>query len=400
MAEYITLAIVGFDPLPRFLYVSMEEASSSKIYERGIGIDGSSIPGLASTEESDIIAVPERDPLPCYFSGDFREIYFTWLLDREGGEEYPLDLRKYAKGVDKKLEENNLKVKIRPELEFYVIEDESPGYFAPPPKDELLSFRESLVETLEREGIGIRYHHHENGPGQMEIELMPIEGVLRSCDILEIAKLTTLEKAREEGLSLTFMPKPFSDEAGSGMHLHFYLENLEGKNLVKEGEGISKVAMGFIAGVLERAREICVLTNPTINSYKRLWGGMEAPNAIAWGRYNRTAMVRIPASTKSIEVRNPDAMAIPYLAIPTIALAGLEGILKGKEPPKEIRGSAYERSKEKLPRTLSEALLEFKRSDWTSKVLGEIKEAYVKVIEKEILDFLKTVTDWELTRYF
>jgi len=343
---------------------------------------------------------------------DEHEVYFTFLLDKITKLPHPLDVRHLAQKVDEELKKLGYTISIRPELEFYCLPEEyfwdvlkNPkkeyvtDYLLNISKDEYYLIRSDIVSTLINFNIRVRYHHHENGPGQQEIELNPIQSVKRTGDSIALSRTIISKIAKEYGYIATFMPKPFANEAGSGLHMHFYLFDEKGNNaFYDKNNELTDTAKSFIAGIIKHAREIALLTNPTINSYKRL-GGHEAPSSISWGFANRTAMIRIPASRKSIEVRNPDGMINPYLAISAIVLAGLDGIKNNLEAPEPVTGSAYEKDLKRLPRSFEEALMEFENSIWTEKILGTIKKRYLELKKKELQKFLISITDWEIESY-
>ncbi len=412
MPRYRTAIIIDLLGETHFMYVPEGSTDYEKFLEDGIGVDGSSLPGIATTEDSDILALPDKDTkITILENSDEHEIYFTFMLDKITKQPHPLDVRSFAQKVDEELKNLGYTISVRPELEFYYLPEEyfwnvlkNPkkkyvtDYLLNISKDEYYLIRSETVSTLINFGIPVRYHHHENGPGQQEIELNPIQTIKRAGDAIALSRSIITKIAKEYGYIATFMPKPFAHEAGSGLHMHFYLFDENGENVFYNNNELSDVAKSFIAGVIKHAREITLLTNPTINSYKRL-GAHEAPSSISWGFANRTAMIRIPASKKSIEVRNPDGMVNPYLAISAIVLAGLDGIKNDLKAPEPVSGSAYEKSLKRLPRTFEEALIEFENSVWTEKVLGIIKRRYLEFKKRELQEFLISITDWEIESY-
>ena len=397
-----------------FLYIPEGSSDYVEFEKGGVGVDGSSLPGISRVEDSDIIAIPDGESKYNMNNelGDLYDIYFTYLLDKVTRKPLDTDVRRITSLVDKKLKELGYILYIRPELEFYCIPEEyynetvlAPSkcyitdYMLSIDKDSYLLLRSEVVSALNRLGIGVRYHHHENGPGQQEIEISPVKTAKKAADVITLSRIIISKISREYGFIATFMPKPFSNEAGSGLHMHFYLKNDAGENVFyKDGE-LTDTGKYFIAGVLKHAREIALITNPTVNSYKRL-GAHEAPSSISWGFANRTAMIRIPASKKSIEVRNPDPMINPYLAIAAIVFAGLDGIEREEDPPQSITGSTYSREDiMKLPRSFEEALNELINSSWVRATLGRVVENYIELKRREYEEFSKSVTDWEIKKY-
>ena len=413
MTQYRTAIIIDLFGETHFIYVPEGSSDYEEFLEKGVGVDGSSLPGIATTEDSDIIAVPDLETkMTISEDSNEHEVYFTFLLDKITKQHHPLDLRYFAQKIDDDLKKMGYKILIRPELEFYCLPEEllwevlkNPKkkyiteYLLNISKDDFLSIRSDMVDALKSFNIQVRYHHHENGPGQQEIELEPIQSVKRTGDFIALSRAIISKIAKEYGYVATFMPKPFASEAGSGLHMHFYLYDEEGNNaFYNEKDELSEIGKSFIAGIITHAKEISLLTNPTINSYKRL-GAHEAPSSISWGYANRTTMIRIPASKKSIEVRNPDGMINSYLATSAIVLAGLDGIKNNLEPPEPLRGSAYEKDVERLPKSLEEALIEFENSSWTEKMFGPIKNQYLDLKKREFQKFLTSTTDWEIENY-
>lgn len=413
--KYRVAIVIDVLGVPHFLYIPEGSSDYAEFEREGVGVDGSSLPGISRTEDSDIIAVPDQESKYVMKIGnDNATMYFTYLLDKVTRSPLDTDVRRVARIVDEKFKEHGYVLYIRPELEFYYVHPEesleerrpapSPklyitSYMMNMPFDEYLDIRSETVRALMSMGITVRYHHHENGPRQQEIEISPVKTVKRSSDVIVISRSMVQYIALNHGCVATFMPKPFPNEAGSGLHMHFYLKNESGENVFYKNGELTNIGKHFIAGVLKHAREIALITNPTINSYKRL-GAHEAPSAITWGFANRTAMIRIPASKKSIEVRNPDPMVNPYLAISAIALAGLDGIINEDEPPKSIKGSAYE-SKDvpKLPMTFEEALRELEKSSWAHEMLGKVVERYIDLKKAEYEEFKREITAWEYKKY-
>ncbi len=375
-------------------------------FKNGIGIDGSSIPGFAAVNRSDLVAKPDMDT---FIKIPWREKEYLVLL-KTYYEDMPFekDPKNLAEKVDGILEDMGYTAVIRPELEFFVLDEKSNGnthYFEPPYSDDTFEYRKMVSEAVQEMGIPIRYHHHENAAGQIEVELLWIDGVERTCDYTTYTKIASKWIAKDMGLKVSYMPKIAQDMAGNGMHIHVFLKK-NGENIFK-GEGeISQEARYFIGGILEHIRYMAAVTNPTINSYKRLSGGLEAPRYLAWGYRNRSTLIRVPARMKDIEIRNSDSAANPYLAFSLIILAGIEGIKKKIEPPDPVDYDLYSLSPEKLkeypslPASLDEAIELMESDAFVRSSLGsELFDTFVEMKRGEIEEFNRTVTDWEIKRY-
>jgi glutamine synthetase len=355
--------------------------------EDGIGIDGSSIPGFTTVADSDLIARPDFDS--AVFIKDGVTIFCD--VEYEDGRPCEGDSRRILKTI---LEKGDFLAK--PELEFFLLRDGTPlddeGYMD---EGEGLAIIQTICQSV---NVEIERIHHENGPGQYEIEPV-IAPALKACDTVVLLKQELKRKAQENGITATFMPKPLPGEAGSGMHFHVLLER-NGEDLF---ENFADTTVYFIGGLLSHARGITAICNPTINSYKRLVPNYEAPVKISWGRGNRSVLVRIPRGGRArIEYRAPDPSCNPYLALAVILGAGLDGIQNKIEPPEEIRENAFEQDIETdvLPATLGEALKELERDDVIRKILGEHLTRTVIVSKRaEIREYATHVSQWELDHY-
>ena len=388
--------------------------------EKGIGIDGSSIKGFAEIEDSDILGIPEMEH--AILLPEMAEALIPLRTYRENGKPLETDPRNVAYRTEDILKKDGFNVRIRPEMEFFVFrKDEDPlsvrnlfgpQYFLPPSEDEMADYRKNLAELLMEAEIPIRYQHHENAYGQMEIELMPTEGLIRTGDSILVHKYLSKLLAKKYGLKVTYMPKPIPTEAGSGMHMHIYLEK-DGRNAFHDPDdeyGLSQTARYFIGGILEHARGFTAITNPTVNSYKRIAGGLEAPAYIAWGARNRSALLRVPAgkSNPDVEIRNPDPSANPYLAESVIIQSGLDGIKRKIEPPEPIEENIYHMSQSKrkrlgvkmLPMNLHDAVEEMKSDEVVQRALGPIYDVFVSLKEEEWSRFIGNTSPWEIERYF
>jgi glutamine synthetase len=392
----------------------------------GMGFDGSSIEGFARIYESDLLLMPDPNTfkiLPENFDGNKTAIMFGDILTPEG-KNYEGDTRYILK---KNLEYmKNMgydDFMVGPELEYFYFKNSTKpdiiddgGYFDSVPVDESSDLRKKTIEVLDDMGINVEYSHHEVAPSQHEIDLR-YDNALDMADKVIIYKLVVKQVASKNGVYATFMPKPLSGVNGSGMHVHQSLFK-NGKNMFfdeKDEYFLSGDAKHYIAGIMNHVREICLVTNQWVNSYKRLVPGYEAPVYIAWARRNRSVLIRVPQvklgkeKSTRIEARFPDPGANPYLAFAIMLRAGLLGI-KNKYPLKPpVEADVYEMSEierkankiDTLCGSLIEAIEEFSKSSLAKEALGE--HVFNKLIENKKIewDMYRTrVTDYEIERYF
>ncbi len=311
---------------------------------------------------------------------------------------------------------------VAPEIEFFYFDPKDPtpipldqgSYFDLTTADVAGTLRKRTIQTLETMGIPVEYSFHEDSPSQHEIDLRHTDA-LSMADSVMTFRLVVREVAATDGLYATFMPKPLEGVQGSGMHTHMSLYKGE-ENAFHDPDDkyhLSQIGKGFIAGLLRHAPEITAITNQTINSYKRLIPGFEAPVVVSWARNNRSALVRVPTSKNKatatrVEYRSPDPVCNPYLAFSVMLAAGLKGIEEGYELPGEAAGNVgmmtdEERAAEgmsALPQSLSEALNLMEQSELVKEALGEhIFEWFLKNKRKEWQQYKSQVTQFELDRY-
>jgi glutamine synthetase len=289
------------------------------------------------------------------------------------------------------------------------------SYFDLTASDVASDLRKRTILTLEQMGIPVRYSHHEDSPSQHEIDLRYTDALTMADNVMTF-KLVVKEVALERGVHATFMPKPLTGVQGSGMHSHFSLFEGDVNAFYDPGDEfhLSKVAKGFIAGLLRHAREITAITNQWVNSYKRLVVGYEAPVYVAWARNNRSALVRVPGGRKGkesstrIEFRSPDPACNPYLAFAVVLAAGLEGVEEGYELPAELTANLYEMTAEErlaegvtaLPGSLEEAVIEMEQSELVAEALGEhVFEWFIRNKRIEWDEYKTYVTPFEIERY-
>jgi len=382
------------------------------LLKNGIGFDGSNY-GFAPVENSDMVFLPD---LNTAYLDAFSEIPTlamigdVYVIDVPNNRRFDQDPRNVALHAEEYLRKTGIadEMRVGPEYEFHVFDhvsyavspnmskfhidteqaewntgDESHnlsykvpkkgGYHAAPPMDKLSGFRSRVSMLMEKQGILVKYHHHEvGGPGQLEIEV-EIGGMLEMADKTMMTKYLIKNAAVAEGKTATFMPKPLYGEAGNGMHVHMHLFK-DGKPLFYDANGysqLSQLALHFIGGILAHAPALCGFTNPSTNSYKRLVPGFEAPVTIGYATSNRSSVIRIPAYAKDpdkkrFELRSPDGTCNPYYAFSAILMAGIDGVKKKIDPEKEGYGpydfnlftlsDAQKRKLKSLPRSLDEAL--------------------------------------------
>jgi glutamine synthetase len=394
-------------------------------FEDGMGFDGSSITGFNRIEESDMIAMPDPATfrlLP-WRGPDHKvgRVFCDVLVP--GGEPYEGDprwvmRRALARGKDMGFDHYYL----GPELEFFLFRDDQGtevldkgGYFDLTTLDVASDFRRDVVFTLRELGIPVEYTHHEVGPSQHEIDMRFADG-LEMADNTMTYRIAVKEVAMAHGYYATFMPKPLFGENGSGMHTHQSLFRGD-QNAFFDGDDeyyLSDVAKSFIAGQLRHARELSALFAPSVNSYKRLVPGYEAPVYIAWSRRNRSALVRVPVyhpgkeKATRAELRCPDPSCNPYLTFAALLHAGLEGIEQGYELPPPVERNLYDVGEAEraelgvghLPESLGEAIDEMSRSDLVRRALGDhVFPRYIELKREEWLDYRVQVTPWELEQY-
>lgn len=304
---------------------------------------------------------------------------------------------------------------IDPECEFFLfhtddngipttVTHEQAGYLDVSPLDLGENARRDMVLTLEEMGMEIESSHHEKAPAQHEIDFR--YGEIRNiADYIMTFRMAVRTVAKRHGLHATFMPKPRSETAGSGMHLHFSLFK-DGKNIFDKPDasgGLSEEAYYFVGGLLAHSREMALITNPLVNSYKRLVPGYGAPTELTWTENNQNSLVRIPVrrgEETRVELRSPDAAANPYLVLAVCLAAGMDGIRNKINPEKASNCCSCGQQAENLPETLKEAIDLFENSTWMRKVLGEsFCRQYLSAKKKEWLRYTRQVTDWEVEEY-
>jgi glutamine synthetase len=397
----------------------------------GIWFDGSSVEGFARIQESDMRLVPDLDTyavLP-WTLPELRRARIFCEIFQPDGKPFPGDPRGTLKRMLEMLAQRGWKYNVGPEPEFFLfrglnghenihpVPHDVGGYFDFSANDEAVRVRTELMDALEGMGLDVETGHHEVALGQHEIDFR-FDDALRTADNVLTLKYTVKAIAAQHGLIASFMPKPIYGINGSGMHVHQSLFDLEGNNLFSDPEDdfhLSTIAYEFIAGQLVHARALAAIVAPTVNSYKRLVPGYEAPVYIGWAQINRSALIRIPRwsegrdkSTRA-ELRFPDPSSNPYLAFTTMLAAALDGIEHHLECPKPLNHvNVYELNGEErralgvneLPGSLGEALKELESDAVIKGALGAvIYEAFTRAKLEEIEEYHTKVTDWEVERY-
>lgn len=396
-------------------------------FEEGIGFDGSAIEGFATPEEADMLAFPDAStfqilPWRPSHNGVARVFCDVCTPDRKP---FAGDPRNALRRMFYKAEKAGYLLNVGAELEYYYFPDEhtpepldNVGYFDLSVSDAARDLRRNTVLTLEKMSVPVEYTFHAAGRSQHGMSLRHAEALSMS-DAITTAKLIIKQQAYESGCHASFMPKPLAGEDGSAMFLHQSLFDHDGNN-VFWGEGdekyhLSDIAKHYMAGILAHAREISAITNPTVNSYKRITtGGDSVPQYATWGLRNRASMVRIPVykpgkqlSTR-IELRSPDPMANPYLVNAVTLAAGLDGIERKLELPPEATAETLKLTDRQmleagytpLPRSLKEALDVFEDSQFMKDALGEhIHSFFLKKKRDEWHKFESTITEWEIKHY-
>ena len=405
--------------------VAIPKSQLKKALDNQMMFDGSSIDGFARIEESDMCLRPDLDSF----------VIFPWrpqtgkvarlICDvyKTDGTPFEGDPRHILKKAIAEAEKMGFTFNVGPECEFFLFNVDENGapttnsndqaaYFDLGPNDLGENARRDMVLTLEDMGFVIEASHHECAPAQHEIDFKYGEAV-KTADSIMTFKLAVKTIAQRHGLHATFMPKPKANMAGSGMHINMSLEK-DGKNVFADENGkngLSEEAYHFIAGLMKHINGIVAITNPLVNSYKRLIPGYEAPVYIAWSAKNRSPLIRIPAARGKgtrVELRNPDPTANPYLALAVCLIAGLDGIKNKLEVCDSVDANIYamtkkerrERGIDSLPETLIDAVKHLEKDELIMEFLGEeTAEKYIEAKKAEWKSYKVAVSEWEVNQY-
>jgi glutamine synthetase len=407
--------------------VAVAPAEVEGAFAEGLGFDGSAIEGLSRAYEADMLAAPDPSTfqiLPWRGDVDPTARMFCDIMTPDG-QPAAADPRNVLRRALAKASGLGFSFYIHPEIEFYLLKSsqigpegpipvDNAGYFDNVPGGTAHNFRRRAVTMLEQLGISVEFSHHEGGPGQNEIDLRYADALTMADNIMTF-RTVIKEVAIEQGVYATFMPKPFTEHPGSGMHTHMSL--FEGDtNAFFDASGqyrLSKVGRQFMAGLLRHAPEITAVTNQYVNSYKRLWGGGEAPSFVCWGHNNRSALIRVPlykpdkGQSSRIEYRAIDSAANPYLAYALLLAAGLKGIENEYELPAETEDNVWNLTDserramgiEPLPQSLDHAIRKFEESELAAETLGEQVFSHMLANKRaEWAAYRTQVTPFELKR--
>jgi len=407
--------------------VALPKSQVEKALDGNIMFDGSSIDGFVRINESDMYLKPDYNTftvLPWRNKDGVAAARIICDVAKADGSPFAGCPRVNLKRVLAEAKELGYTMNVGTECEFFLFEKDeeglattitgdTAGYFSLDPDDKGNDCRREIIETLEKMGFEIEASHHEVAEGQHEINFKYADA-LTAADNTVTFKWVVKSIASKYGLHATFMPKPIFGINGSGMHTNQSLFNLDGTNAFfdeSDPRQLSQIAYSYIAGALKNARGFAAVTNPLVNSYKRLVPGYEAPVYCAWSASNRSALIRIPASrglSTRTEIRCPDPTCNPYLALAMMLNSGLDGVKNNMTPPPEVNRDIFKMSAEEMeaegivtmPASLKEAIDELKANPVAKATLGEhIFEKYIEAKEKEWDDFRTAVTEWELESY-
>ncbi|QKY20427.1 type I glutamate--ammonia ligase [Halolamina sp. CBA1230] len=404
--------------------VAVPADQAEKAFTEGIYFDGSSIEGFVRIQESDMRLKPDASTFSVLPWRDTSARLICDVIDTSTGEPFEGDPRAVLKSALERAEGMGYEVNAAPEPEFFLFEEDEDGgattdtndaggYFDVAPKDLASDVRRDIIYGLEEMGFDIEASHHEVAEGQHEINF-EYEDALSTADNVATFRTVVRAIAAQHDLHATFMPKPIAKVNGSGMHTHISLFD-DGENVFHDEDDefdLSEEAKQFTAGILDHAPALAAVTNPTVNSYKRLVPGYEAPVYVAWSDRNRSALIRKPAArvpaASRIEARFPDPSCNPYLAFAVLIHAGLDGIEKGMDCPDPIRENIYEFDEQKreeygidtLPSNLGEAVDALEADDTVYEALGpHVGPKFVEAKRAEFEEYLVDVSEWELDRY-
>jgi glutamine synthetase len=409
--------------------VSIPAEQAEKAFEEGIYFDGSSIDGFVRIQESDMRLEPDPSTFAVLPWRDTDEVRSARLIcdvhDTSTDAPFTGDPRGVLKNAVDRANDLGYKVNAGPEPEFFLFEEDEDGnatidyadkggYFDLAPKDLAQDVRGDIIYGLQKMGFEVEASHHEVAQSQHEIDFK-YDDVLTTADNVATFRAVVRAIASQHDVHATFMPKPIPRINGSGMHTHFSLFTEDGENAFHDDDdefNLSDTAKKFLAGILEHAPAITAVANPTVNSYKRLIPGYEAPVYVAWSDVNRSALVRKPAArvpaASRIELRSPDPSCNPYLAFAAMIHAGLDGIENDLECPDPVRENIYEFDEEKreeydidtLPANLGEAVDALEQDEVVLDALGpHTAEKFVEAKRQEFEEYLVDVSEWELDRY-
>jgi len=410
--------------------VSIPASQAEKAFAEGIYFDGSSIEGFVRIQESDMRLKPDPStfavlPWRRKEDGTAAGRLICDVIDTATDQPFKGDPRYVLKDALARAQEMGYMLNAGPEPEFFLFEEDEDGrattkthdaggYFDLAPKDLASDVRRDIIYGLEQMDFEVEASHHEVAEGQHEIDFKYADG-LTTADNIATFRSVVRAIAAQHDVHATFMPKPIPRINGSGMHTHLSLFTEDGENAFHDEDdefSLSTTAKQFLAGVLEHAPAITAVCNPTVNSYKRLVPGYEAPVYVAWSDVNRSALIRKPAArvpaASRVELRSPDPSCNPYLALAVMLQAGLDGIERGLEAPDPVRENIYDFDEQKreeygidtLPGNLGEAIDALEADEVVMDALGpHVSEKFVEAKRAEFSEYIVDVSDWELDRY-
>ena len=416
------------DVLGQLKSVAVAPAELEGAFEEGIGFDGSAIQGFTRVTEADMLARPDPGTFQILPWRGERNAVARMFCDigLPDGSPSHADPRFVLKRALERAAAAGFTFYTHPEIEFYLLRErpakggkpvpvDDAGYFDHAPLGPAQDFRRTAITMLEDMGISVEFSHHEGGPGQQEIDLRYADA-LTTADNIMTFRTVMKEVAIELGVYATFMPKPYRDHPGSGMHTHMSLFEGDANAFADPSApmGLSRVARQFIAGLLTHAPEMSAITNQWVNSYKRLASGDEAPTYVCWGHENRSALVRVPmykphkGNSTRVELRSLDSACNPYLAFAVMLSAGLRGIEGKYELPPAAEDDVWSLSDRErramglapLPGSLNQAISAMERSELIAETLGEhVFEFFLDNKRAEWEEYRRQVTPFELDRY-
>lgn len=406
--------------------VEVPESQFRKALSGEVMFDGSSIEGFTRIEESDMLLSPDLDTFAVFpWESEYGRIgRLICDVSLPDGSAFPGCPRAVLKRQVARAAGLGLRVMVGPEAEFFLLQcddagnpvretHDKGGYFDLSPMDRGEEGRRDIVLALEAMGYEVEAAHHEVAPGQHEIDFRYVEAV-EAADNIVTFKFVVKKVAMMHGLHATFMPKPIADSAGSGMHTHFSMFNSSDENVFfddSDSQGLSLTARGFMAGILQHARGFVAVTNPLVNSYKRLVPGFEAPVNVAWSMKNRSPLLRVPAARGNgtrCEIRVPDPSCNPYLALAVMLAAGLDGMEKKMDCGEPVNRNIFSMSgREKkrlkiteLPESLCAALDCMEKNDVVRDALGEHVFNHLLLNKRrEWEQYIEVIHPWEVDRY-
>ncbi len=410
--DSIALKFLDIKGKPREIRIPPETFDVVK--EEGMSFDSSNL-GFSDVSESDMIAVPEPSTMKIIDHGIEKVAVFLCEMRWPDGTPFEGDPRYLLRKTMEELSKKGIDIQIKPEYEFHILDRDNfepidSGHYIDGRTDHIRMVGE-LSKAMNEYDFKVEKIHHEVAPGQYEIEPLPYDDPLKAADEFIFIREIVKEKAAENGVFATFMPKPLAGEAGNGFHVHMALYE-EGEYMFSSDD-LTEEAAGFLGGLLNHAKALSAVVSPTINSYKRLVPGYEAPVYISWGGENRSVLVRIPAygteeqKKGRIEYRAGDASANIYFMLNSLIRAGLDGMKNSADLGEEVTDDLFTVDDEDikdmgigfLPASLSEALDELERDEVVKNSLGESYKHYLDMKREEVSQFNQDITDWELRNY-